>query len=353
MPKINGTWLGGYIRNDKKGRKTFIIRKSVNGKRYEASTYANTQRAALKQLERFEMDPENYRPQGEERRDPLYLTEKLAQEFLDWSRDQKENSTQWRGSQRRFLVWWGTKLHQLDLRGEVTLADHVTPALDAEPTSRKQRIAVIKRFYSWLRKIRHDLRVEPQHDPTLGKLSVPQSDPKQWTVPKVIPRRDYLRVLAALDPKKEQHWRDAITVQLGTGWHVSEAIRFAQSGSIERHPKIRKSAALSGVLVCPKSKRGHQIRVAVSGKVLKAAKGLLAYGSFTYKGYTEGITRAAERAGVERFQPGRFRHTVLTDAVNSGEEPERVSAFVNHGDKRTSMRFYATYATPAKVKTPA
>jgi len=349
MPKIDDTWDGGYIRLDAKGRKTFIIRRSVNGTRYEVSTRAGTWRGALEQLKRFEADPENYKPEGEAAPDALLMTEELVQQFLDWSRDEKKNSEQWRWTQAWALKWWATKLENLNLRGGVSLVEHIVPALDAEPKNRHHRIAVLKAFYGWLRKVRHE--VEPKDDPTLSTLAVPQARPEQWTKTKVIPKKHYQAVLGALDAKSQAHWRAAMLVQAGTGWHVTETIRFARGGSIETPPKKRKG--VGGVLVCPQTKGGNQLKTAVSEAVVEAAKELLAYGSFTYGAYTKALTEAAKTAGVPPFKPGRFRHTVATAAINAGDDPAKVSAFLNHKDPRTTRRFYAVHSVAAKVSTLA
>lgn len=345
MPEIDRPWFGGYIRVDARGRDVYVIRKSINGTRYEISTRCNTQRAAMKQYERFEADPENYEPQGNPKREPLYLTERLAQEFLDWSRDEKKNSEQWRWTQRWCLKWWGAKLQNIDLRGGMNmLVQHINPALDAEPKNRAHRIRVLKAFYGWLRKKKH--LVAPHEDPTLDALPAPQPRPEQWRRDKVIPLDHFKKVRPLLD----EHWRDAMDVQAGTGWHVTETIRFAEAGEVQPYPGKDKNVA--GVLVCPRAKGGGPVRTGVSAKVLKAAKRLRQRGTMTRKNYVLAIRAACKEAGVAVFTPGRFRHTVSTFAVNQGEDEGLVSSFLNHQDKKTTKRFYSTHATPKKVPTP-
>ena len=74
----DGTWFGGRIWCDDRGRNVYVIRKQVNGKRYEISTRSHTERAALEQLKRFEADPEGYDPRGVIQEEPILLTESLA-----------------------------------------------------------------------------------------------------------------------------------------------------------------------------------------------------------------------------------------------------------------------------------
>lgn len=69
-----------------------------------------------------------------------------------------------------------------DLR-KVNLEKQILPAL-AGASSQAHRIAVLKRFYSWLRKVVH--RIETTEDPTYGQLSVPQGQPAQQWRSKVI-----------------------------------------------------------------------------------------------------------------------------------------------------------------------
>jgi integrase len=354
MPRIDDVWEGGYIRVDSRGKKTFIIRRSIGGERYEVSTRVGTWRGAMEQLKRFEANPAQYTPGGDAPRDALLMTQDLVQKFLDWSRDEKKNSHTWRWTQAWALKWWGEKLAGLNLRGGVSLAEHITPALAAEPKNKHHRIAVLKAFFAWLRKVRHE--IEPKDDPTLQALAVPQSRPEQWKKDKVIPKRDYSAVVKALDPKKQKHWRAALTVQLATGWHVTEVIRFAQGGSIEAHPRKKSS-----VLLCPQTKGGNMLRTEVSAVAIEAGKVLLAYGSFTWQAYNKAINEAIVTANedlpegekIEAFTPGRFRHTVATAAINAGEDPATVAAFLNHRDSRTTRRFYATHSVPKKVSTLA
>ncbi len=73
----------------------------VNAKVYEVRTRCHTRRAALKQLERFESDPENFNPRGGVGPEPLFLDLALSKECLRWSRDEKQNSIEWVERQRR------------------------------------------------------------------------------------------------------------------------------------------------------------------------------------------------------------------------------------------------------------
>ncbi|MFT3837958.1 MAG: tyrosine-type recombinase/integrase [Myxococcaceae bacterium] len=319
---------------DSKGREVFIIRRSVSGKRYDVSTRASTETAAVKQLERFMADPENYDPKGVTPDEPLYLTEELAQQFLDWSKE-KGNSQGWRWVQKWCLEWWGEQLAGKNLR-RLSLRDDINPCL-AEKKNRHHRIAVLKALFGWLRKVRYEISTAV--DPTFGRLSVPQSAPAQWHRSKVISEKDLAKALKHLtDPR----WKDVVLVLSTTGWHVSELLRFAQSGEVEKY--TGKVKGVAGVLLSPKAKAGDALRTAVGKQTLAAAKRVRLAGGFDRNRLLRDLREASELAKVEPIKPGSFRHTAATQAVQSGADVAQVSAFLNHRDQRTTRRFYATMA---------
>jgi integrase len=335
------TWEGGFVRTDAKGRKVYVIRRMINGKSYKVSTRAGNIRAAMEQLKRFEADPEGYNPAGAPHEAPIYLDAPLAEEFLVWNRDVKKNSREWLEKQQRYLAWWADQLKGLDLR-KLSLVDHIKPALKGSGNG-PHRIAVLKSVYSWLRKEKHLLSVN--EDPTFQTLVVPQARPEQWKRDKVIPREHYLLAREHLAP----HWRDGMDVQAGTGWHVTELIRFAKEGSVE--PYRGDAEGVSGVLVCPQTKSGEPLRTAVSAGVLEAGKRLLERGTFGREKYGMAVISACKAAGIPPFTPGRFRHSVATWAIEKGADPASVAAFLNHKSPSTTRRFYATHAVPAKIPT--
>jgi integrase len=130
---------------------------------------------------------------------------------------------------------------------------------------------------------------------------------------------------------------------------VSELIRFTQAGRVEPLPNDADNES-AAVLVCPQAKSGEPLRTRVKNNVLDAAKRLLDRGVFTRRNYGVAINAACKAVGVEPFTPGRFRHTVATMAINAGDDPGTVSAFLGHKSLRTTRRFYATHAAPKRVR---
>ncbi len=126
-------WEGGLIRYDQRGRPTFVIERMVQGHRYMVSTRAHAVSPSLKHLARFEGDPAAYARKPVEHK-PLYLTDELRDQFLDYSRDVKQNVSNWVTTQRMYLKAWGEDLFGVDLR-RLSLRDHVDPILDQRKTS--------------------------------------------------------------------------------------------------------------------------------------------------------------------------------------------------------------------------
>ncbi len=355
----DGTWEGGRKWLAVDGTTTFYIRRQVNGRRYVVSTGATTRRSALAQLERFEKDPEAYQPGGEVVREPVYLTNKNVEAFLAWSKKDRQNSPAWVEKQRRILAWWQKKLGATNLR-RATLQDHIIPPLKGS-TSRAQRTEVIKTFYGWLRKVQHTITAH--EDPTYGALPVDQGAPAQRTKSKVIPKEHYLLAREHLIGA----YRDGLDVLAGTGWHVTELVRFANTGEIEPLPKsMQVLNGAVGVLVCPRHKSGDTHRTAVSQEVLDAAARLRAAGwpadsVFPFYDALAGACRAVKLPvprpdgtdGIDVFSPGQFRHSVATWAFEQGADPAAVSAFLGHKSPATTKKFYATLATVPKIPTLA
>lgn len=341
-----GRWEGGRVWEDTDGRITYVIRRMIRGKEYEVSTRCSRIGAARTQLERFEADPEGYDPAAPAPGGgpgALRLTAELVRLFVAWSQAPgaeggKGNSRAWALQQKAYLAWWIEQLDGRDLR-RLSLRDHIIPALDGVP-GRRHRIEVLKAFFSWLRRERH--LVSRAEDVTLD-LQVQARRPEQWTRPKAIPRRAYLRVLQVL----EGDHRDALRLLDETGWHVSELVRFVRAGELEPMPAGRKDGA--AVAVVTKRKSGEPQRTALSAEALGAAERLRAKGTFSVSRFYDAIKKASEKLGVD-VTPGRFRHTLATRAVEAGADPAAVSAYLGHKSEATMRRFYATLAVVPRPK---
>jgi integrase len=321
---------------------TYYISKMVNGRRYKVSTGADNLKDALHELDRFMADPEGYRSPGERRPEralSILLNADTAAQFLTWSRDEKKNGPKWIHEQKVYLAWWQEVLGSVNLR-ELSV-EQLLEALNGTKC-RAPKIAVIKCLYGFLRKNGFQdeeggvHRLAANEDPTLHHLTVPQAKAAQTRRSKVVPKEDFLAVLALT----AQPYQDALKVLGACGWHTTELERFITDGSVD-----------GDVLTVPRHKSGHAHRTRVSTEILDAAKRLRQNGPVGFWRLVGAVERACKAAGVKVFTPANLRHSVASWAVESGATIGQVGDYLGHRDPRTTARFYTTLAVPNKVPT--
>ncbi|NTX07007.1 tyrosine-type recombinase/integrase [Myxococcus sp. CA040A] len=328
-------WAGGYIHPQQDGRPLFIIERRVSGHRFHVSTRAHSIRAALKQLERFEADPLAYAPEGDAVDEPLLMTAKLVEEYREYQVSTKGTTPKHAKEMSARLADWIEDLGGKDLR-QVTLRDHIKPALAARRTGRPHRIIALKGFYGWLRKEKHLLT--SKDDPTLD-LPVPQAVPEKRKKKKAVP---FPNVHAAAH-HLGQELLDMLTVLAGTGWHVTELERFVRSPESEL---VRAHRGDTLAVLVTRHKVGEMTRTPVNDpNVLAAATRLREKGTLPRRA-NKSLKEACAAAKVPAFTFGVMRHSVATWAIELGGLPAVVSAFLNHKDKRTTDRFYADVHVP-------
>lgn len=348
-------WIHGRVWKGKAGRLSFYIRRDG----VDHATGAATLAGALEALERFEKTGAA-RPV---KSPPVFLDAELARAFLAWSKE-KGNSHTWRVNQRQHLDWWQTKIGSRDLRagrrGAVTL-DDIEDALKGAP-SQRQRIAVIKALYSWMRTKapkEKGYRIEAAEDPTWGRLTVPKANTAQDTTDKTIDRADLDTVIGYLDALwagradndvdrngRGRRWADILRLLAGCGMHVTEAQRFAEGGKIEDLPPGQKpTRSAAAVLYVPLHKTGAPFKVVVSKATLEAAKRVREAGSFSIAVFYAELRKAAKETGAVVL-PGRFRHTIARLALEKGATIEQIAAYHRHKDKRTTWKYAQMGAAP-------
>ena len=324
----------GRVWVSERGTRTYYIRQYRDGKRWDVSTKCSTRRGAEKELVRFEQDPEAYRPAGSG--EQLVLDEKLVEAYAKWCSSETESTdARWLSAKKRYLNWWTEQLRGRPLE-RVTLS-RLLECLDGQP-SRRDRIVTIKHLYSWLR--RTD-QISAANDPTLDALPVPQGKPEQDTSgeSKVINEADFRAVLPLLPATVA----DLCRVMAGTGCHLSEALRLMATGTAKDH-----NPGDGGVLSF-RHKSGHIHRVEVSDPVLEAAKRIIGIRPPSRETVYRAIGLACEKAKVEPWTPGRFRHTFATSAINRGVSPAALALALGHKGSATGLRWYATTAVAPKV----
>lgn len=339
-------WAGGYVRAGKR-RDVYVIDRWVKGVHFHISTRCSSERAALKQLERFEADPAAYTPAGSEHA-AVTFTDQLADEFRAYMRERKGNTPEWTAEVMRHLAAWSDDLAGADLR---TLSiPRLEDILDRRQTSRRHRIEALKAFCTWLR--RRKGLLTPANDVTMS-LEVPKAAPAQQRKRRAIPEAHVRAVLAKLP----EETRDVCIVQSGTAWHISEVRRFAESGQIVSVISGKGIAAL-----VTRHKSNDEVTTPLLHQAqLEAAKRIKARGRIPIKEtIVNHLRRACEAVREEQrrsqipegelmphFRLGQMRHTVLTWGVEDGATIGEAAGFANHRSERTTRRFYVASNVPS------
>lgn len=324
-------WLGGYVRQAKTGP-VFVIERMVQGHPFHVSTRCRTERAALKELERFEADPFGYRPGGDVARRPgvaLCLTPELVVEYSRWLEHSKRTTRSHALDCARYLAQWCDTFSGKDLR-RVSLHHDIKPALDAWRTARKTRVVALKGFTAWLR--REKGLLERKDDPTLD-LQVPASKPEKLSRRKAIP----FAVVQETLPKLPRDVQNLVVLLAATGLHVSEVERFVagEGGLHEATAAQRTEGVTANLSVRHKTGRLHVVALR-SKESLEAARELAAA-----KRVPSHSTQwwALREAGAD-WNIGSLRHSVATWLHEAGVPLEAISEQLGHRDPRTTSDFY-------------
>lgn len=327
-----GKWPGGYIGENDQGRRCYFIEKRKRGVRFHMSTQCSTERAAYKELEKFELNPHGYRP--EEEAGGLSMSAELILEYRGYQLS-KNVTPEWADEIARCLRDWFLAIGRRDFR---TLDSHrdIKPILEAWKTRRPHRIKALKGFMRWLRtekgllKLNQDFSVD---------LRVPQARPEKWKRRKVVDPEDVAAVLKQLP----EQTRDILHLLTATGWHISEAKRFYGVGEIV---KPLQGGALA--ILFTRHKNGELTKKAITYQEhLDAARRIKEAKTFpTRMTIARHMRAACKAAGVPWFGMGQMRHSVLTWAVAAGASAQAASEFAGHKSPSTTRRFYIDLAVP-------
>lgn len=249
MEGESGTWDGGRVFVAKDGSKTFHIKKSVGGVVHEFSTRCAKLGPAMKAYEKWQAD-NSWRP-GREYAERVLLTDALIARHLAWAEEDGPLAQEWKRKKQVYLEWWRDVLAGRDLR-TVTLR-HLQEALEGVK-ARTHRKAVIKHLYTFCREKGLLSRDE---DPTFD-LALPQAGGGVSKKERAVTREEFERTFAKLT---DEHHRDILALQAGTGMHVTEAQRLA-----------RGQGLVGPDLVAIQHKRGTVHRQSVRPDVAAAAR---------------------------------------------------------------------------------
>jgi len=325
-------WLGGYVRQGKKGP-VFIIEKVVGGRHFHVSTKCRTERAALRELERFESNPDGYDPRRRfEKSDDVPMTAELIDEHERWQLQVKRNTPEHVTACGTYLEAWLLELAGRDLR-TLRLID-LKATLAKWKTAERHRVIAIKGFYRWLRQekglVRH------AEDPTLD-LPVPAARPAKLKRRRAVPFEHVEKALSIL--RGEVH--DVLRLLAATGLHISEAARFAAGGELfEPTPEQKGKGVVANLAVKHKSGQLHVVALTDQG-ALDAAKRLREAGRIPARTVLrDALQVACRQVKVPPFNMGVMRHSVATWLAQRGEPLSAIADFLGHRSPRTTASFY-------------
>jgi len=296
-------WLGGEIHQGKRGP-VFHIDRWLNGRHYHFSTKCRTERAALKELERFEQSPETYRFTRGDKTNRLEVTPQLIGEYLEWMK-RRDLSAGHIAEHERYLQQFMVAMAGRDLRriGYPALRELIEKMGD---TARWNRVKAIKSFASFLRK--HKGVLPRGDDPTLDLLN-PIAAPEKTRRKKAMP----LHIVEYAISKMRPEIADIAIVLAATGIHISELIRFhAGEGELYEPTDWQRDEGVLRSLVV-KHKKGKFHAVAITDEqTLAALQRIRARPAFPHRSTIgDSDRKVSEEIGV-KFSMGWLRHSVAT-----------------------------------------
>lgn len=341
-------WEGGYVWRSKRGAETFVIERHLGGRYFKISTRCHTAEAALAELARWEKDPYAYRPGlvvGK-----VEMTDELVLEYVRFQTEVKGNTREWAAICRNVLADWLEDFDGLDLRS-LTAHGHIRPALRSRDTVRHHRMAALKGFFRWLR-VEKGL-VKHSEDATLD-VPIPKQGSSRLEAPRDVPVGDVRKVAAVFtresgsprEMKARAQMLNLMALLQGTGWHVSEARRFAINGEIRPDPTGQHLA----VLVTWHKRKEFASTFAQNEETLEAARFIRKLGRVFSDNTTAIRMREACRlAEVEAFGLGDLRHSTATWAAEDGTDQEEIARALNHSSSKTTRQHYIRHRIPLGV----
>lgn len=335
-------WLGGFVRQTVRGKRIYVIEKRIHGVLFKVSTRCHTEKAALSELARFEMDPTLYVPGGIA---SLRMSADLVLEYREWQITERGNTHEWAHTSANMLKEWMLAFGDLDLRR--LTAQRVRETLTRWRTSRPARVTVLKGFFTWLRKERGLLK---HHEDPMPDVRIPERKSArpvggEQSGARDVPFDVVCRVYRAL----REDVRDVLQMMAGTGMHLAEAQRFATGGAIRKDP----SGQALGVLVVWHKRKEKAVCAVTHAEQLAAAERVRAKGFMLSRNTLWGLMRRANAdAGIpddQRLNFGDMRHCVSTWAVELGEDIRNVARAFNHESEAMLRQHYVRHAVPRAI----
>ena len=364
-------WSGGRVRLAR-GREVFVIERSFVGRRFTVTLDVRTERDALAELALFERDPANYRTRRQvaaaEGTGTVCVDAATAAGFLAHLA-QHGRTERYLVDVRHSLAQWADALAGRDLR-QVSARELRGIISRRWEAGRKQRIAHLKSFCSWLRERDEGATLTVQNDPSLG-LKVPPSRPEKARRAKGYSIELVERLYAAL---WRQDVRDVLRLRACTGMHHTEIERIAAGGGEVR--RVDDPSGIAGTVRFV-HKSGNEHILSVDAAALAAIERMVAAGARPPSTRQSGpggcpradtvaqvFARAAKRldpVNPPKPNPSELRHSFATwaEEVGSvvypkgrGAPGELISAVMGHTEATTRKRFYSGVRVPPMIKVP-
>jgi integrase len=328
-------WPGGYVSNG-----TFVIERKIHGVKFHVSTRCSSLRAAMKHLERFEVNPSAYRPDTIDQGDAVVLTEALIEEFHEWHA--LRVSHEWSKTVRLKLYDWANHFAGKDLR-HLHVVNDLRRYVAGKATPH-HRVKALRALTAWLREEKGTLH---RGDDVTLDFKVPRLKPAQVSrgESKKVAWADFEKVVRELKP----HMRDIAEVLGATGWHQSEIERFARAGWVRERNAGDPPEVVAVIGTVQKSGFEHTTNL-MHAEHADAARRIRAKGKTpNRKRLWLTMKRACARAGVKPFGLGALRHSASNWLAEAGVSVGQTSEYVGHASEATTRKHYLDMRTPRVV----
>lgn len=306
-----GRWEGGRIRVTDKGKRVWMIERSIDGRRYAISLRVTNISGALAELALFNRDPRSYAGQLDEKasvHQPLVLNDVLVDRFMAWARDpaQQLSHDYVEHILDAYLRQWVRKLAALGCSDLLRVSTvQLRQALSTWPTAKKHRVIALKALASWLR---DNGFLSSQTDPTLDLKSIKGKRKRTEEEAKAYDLRDVQTVYRAV---LHQGIRDRITLCFGHGVHLSELERYARGEGRLRSVGPWEACPIVGTLrLAHKSGEWHTISLNAQG--FAAAQRIGAEGPRSRSWCYQHLADVARQNNLPHLLLGSGRHSFTT-----------------------------------------
>lgn len=328
-------WLGGYSRVGVRGR-TFVIERWIDGVHWHVSTKCRTERAALKELEKFEADPRGYRKARSAKTQSAAMTPELIAEYLA-DMERRDLDPPYIKQHKVYLGQVMVQLAGADLARTtfIELREAIERCGSPDfPGATRARQRAIKSFCKWMR--REKGLLNRQNDPSLD-LAVSHAIPEKNRRTKAMDLEVVEKTIALMPPDVA----DFAIVLAATGLHVRELQRLHEGqGGLYEPAEWQRTEGVVLVLVVL-HKRGTKHAVAITDPAAAdAARRLMARKECPTKGRMSKQVKLINAKTGLKFSMGWLRHSVATWLAKKRVPEQDIANQLGHADTKMVRSTY-------------